>query len=49
MNLNETWRKYLEELKDFDFSAFELKKQLKQSIWVNNRLRSNITKKLLII
>ena len=49
MNLNETWRKYLEELKDFDFSAFELKKQLKQSIWVNNRLRSNITKKLLKI
>ena len=49
MNSNETWRKYLEELKDFDFSAFELKKQLKQSIWVNNRLRSNITKKLLKI
>ena len=49
MNLNETWRKYLEELKGFDFSTFELKKQLKQSIWKEDRLRSNITKKLLKI
>ena len=49
MNLNETWRKYLEELKNFDFSTFELKKQLKQSIWKEDRLRSNITKKLLKI
>ena len=41
----ESFRQYLEEL-DFDFSTFELKKELNPKIWKGEKLRPEVAKKL---
>ena len=41
----EGFRQYLEEL-DFDFSTFELKKELNPKIWKGEKLRPEVAKKL---
>jgi len=47
--LHENWKKYLDELKDFDFSTFELKEELNQNIWDGEELREEIAEKLMEI
>ena len=44
--LFENWRKHLTELDDFDFSTFELKKELNPKVWDGEKLRPEVAKKL---
>ena len=41
----ENWRQYLEEI-DFDFSTFELKKELNPKIWDGEKLRPEVASRL---
>ena len=43
--LLESFRQYLEEL-DFDFSTFELKKELNPKVWEGEKLRPEVAQKL---
>ena len=44
--LFENWRKHLTELDDFDFSTFELKKELNPKIWDGEKLRPEVASRL---